>query len=143
MGHIEALFQEACALRAAEVSLELHRDSVEVIWPKLGRGHEVRFLQDNVSDTLMLVALVARAAQIEKISQSDLCRIMLLQNRATRVVAFRRTVLHGHIEATVVCRASTLSSEELQYYLLIVAREADRLELVLTGTDARLRGRSR
>lgn len=48
--------------RAAEVSLELHRDSVEVIWPKLGRGHEVRFLQDKVSDTLTLVARAAQAS---------------------------------------------------------------------------------
>lgn len=143
MAHIETLFQKACVLPATEASLELCRDSVEVVWPKLGRGHEVRFFHNKAGDTLTLVALVARAAQVAAITKEDLSRILLLQNRATRVVAFRRTVLDGHIEATAVCRASTLSSEELQFYLLIVAREADRLELILTGTDARLRGRSR
>lgn len=143
MGAIEVLFQKACALPAPEASLELHRDSVEVKWPKLGRSHEVRFLHDKWSDNLTLVALVARTEQIEAIAEAELSRILLLQNRATRVVSFQRSVLHGHVEAVVVCRESTLSSEELQFYLLMLAREADRLEFVLTGTDARLRGRSR
>ena len=57
-----------------------------------------------------------------------------LWNRSTDVVTFRfdrRGGLEGYIEQ----RAETVSPEELHFYLVCLAREADRLEFLLTGQD--------
>lgn len=143
MARIEKLLREVCAASDDATRFCSSGDAVTVQWPNSGRGHDVRFQQDSAKDTLTLWALVARAAQIRHITDGDLAKILLAQNRAARVVAFRREGRRGSVEASVVCRASTLSIKELGFYLLILAREADRLEHLLTGEDARLRGAAR
>jgi len=71
---------------------------------------------------------------VEVIGRERLARDILLWNRSTDVVAFRfnkRGGLEGYIEQ----RAASVSTEELRFYLACLAREADRLEFLLTGRD--------
>ncbi|MDI1478727.1 hypothetical protein QHF84_19090 [Polyangium sp. y55x31] len=133
----------ACARSDETARFSLEGSVVTIVWPRSGRGHEVRWEHDARRDALVLRAIVARAGQIQNIRDADLARIVLQQNRATRVVTFRHVARWGRIEATVLCRASTASPEEIRFYLLVLAREADRLELLLTGADAPLPGTSR
>ncbi|MRG96868.1 hypothetical protein [Polyangium spumosum] len=140
---MDRCLKAACAHSDEKARFSLEGSVVTIVWPKSGRGHEVRWEHDASRDSLVLRAIVARAGQILSLRDADLARILLQQNRATRVVSFRRVARWGRVEATVVCRASTVSPAELRFYLLVLAREADRLEFLLTGADAPLSGASR
>jgi hypothetical protein len=56
------------------------------------------------------------------------------RNRVSHLVGFR-VDRQRRVIAEAVMPTETLTSEEFEAYLLAVASEADRMELVLTGRD--------
>ena len=59
---------------------------------------------------------------------------VLRRNRETKAVAFRISKQHT-VDAWVEQRASTLDAGALKFCLRMLAREADRIELLLTARD--------
>jgi hypothetical protein len=77
---------------------------------------------------------IVRRSVVDKIGPERLARDILLWNRSTDVVTFRFNK-RGGLEGYVEQRAANASPEELLFYLACLAREADRLEFLLTGRD--------
>jgi len=104
-----------------------------VIFPS-GRTQWVRYEERN--GTVRLVSNVAYRSETSALGLSDeqLAHDILRRNRETRVVAFgfgkdRR------VEAWVTTPREQLEKRELLYYLVTLAREADRYEYLLTRGD--------
>jgi hypothetical protein len=97
-----------------------------------GRKQIIEYKIDG--ERYVFTSRIAKRGVVNKIGRERLARDILLWNRSTDVVTFRfnkRGELEGYIEQ----RAATLSAEELRFYLACLAREADRLEFLLTGQD--------
>jgi hypothetical protein len=77
---------------------------------------------------------IVRADVVEQVGRERVAQELLLRNRHIDVVAFRFDA-QGGVEAFVEQRAARLQGDELRFYLLQLAREADRLEFLLTGRD--------
>lgn len=77
----------------------------------------------------ILTPAAASALGLERLAAE-----LLERNRDTDVVAFGFSA-KGHVEAWIDQRASTLQADELRFYLVALATEADRLEYLLTGRD--------
>lgn len=77
---------------------------------------------------------VAPPRAVKKLGLGRVSKELLLRNRVTEVVTFGLGAKNG-VEAWIIQRAATLQREELLYYVVLLAREADRLEFLLTGRD--------
>jgi hypothetical protein len=85
-------------------------------------------------DSYIFTSRVVRRATAERIGLERIAREILLRNRLSDVVIFRLS--DAGVEGRIEQRASTLQSEEVSFYLGLLAREADRFEYLLTGRDA-------
>lgn len=99
-----------------------------------GRTQGVRYQERD--GTVRLTSNVAYRSELDLLGLSDeqLAHDVLRRNRETRVVTFgfgkdRR------IEAWVTTPYEHLQKQELLYYLVTLAREADRFEYLLTRGD--------
>ena len=112
-------------------------DSVVTCWfgrKDEGRHHAVRL--SDVEHGIRMEATVATARTVDSIARyQDPQRWAWRLNRASNLVGFR---IDGQkrLLAETVAPIIALSDEEFVTYLLAVAVEADRMELVLTATDA-------
>jgi hypothetical protein len=104
---------------------------MEVVF-RNGRSHRVQYRHKG--DHYTFRATVATPRVVNEIGYPRLAREVLLRNRVAECVGFRITP-EGRLEALIQQRASTLDREELLYYACQLAREADRLEYLLTGRD--------
>lgn len=118
-------------------SLDKHQfdvaDRVVICWfGKKGesRRHAVRLSE--VDGAIRMEATVATAATVDLMDDPHLWTWRV--NRASNLVGFR---VNGQkrLLAEAVAPTIALSNEEFVTYLLAVAVEADRMELVLTATD--------
>lgn len=98
-----------------------------------GRHQMIRYRLEG--DSYVFTSKVAGRANVERIGRERVAKEVLLRNRVSDVVIFQLTDagVNGRIEQ----RAATLQSEELRFYLGLLAREADRFEYLLTGRDVR------
>ena len=85
-------------------------------------------------ENYIFTSKIARRAVVGRIGRERVAREILLRNRVSDVVSF---ILNdaGAIEGRIYQRASTLQARELVFYLGLLAREADRFEYLLTGSD--------
>jgi hypothetical protein len=77
---------------------------------------------------------VAPPRAVKKLGLGRVAKELLLRNRVTEVVTFGLGPRHG-VDAWIIQRAATMQREELLYYVVLLAREADRLEFLFTGRD--------
>ena len=77
---------------------------------------------------------VAPPRVVKKLGLGRVSKELLLRNRVTEVVTFGLGPRQG-IDAWIIQRADTMQREELLYYVVLLAREADRLEFLFTGRD--------
>ena len=98
-----------------------------------GRAQRIRYREDG--DQLVLETTVARPGVVSDAGLGRLAQELLLRNRETEVVTFGLGA-RDRLEAWVCLHTATLQSEELCHYLAVLAREADRLEYLLTGRDS-------
>ena len=96
------------------------------------RSHKVQYRLSG--DQYTFRSAVATARVVDEVGHTRVAREILLRNRVAECVGFRLTP-RGRLEALVRQRASTLHRDELIYYVCQLAREADRLEYLLTGRD--------
>ena len=131
MPQIKSLLGGARTKLSEGLSLHWQPGVIQVEFPN-GRKQGIQYQLEG--DHYLLTSQVATPGSLRNISWEDLSREILLRNRVTSVVAFgfgkRDTV-----EAWIRQRASTLQSEELKFYVALLAREADRFEYLLTGKD--------
>jgi hypothetical protein len=97
-----------------------------------GRRQVIKYEADG--EQLVLSSRVARRDAVDAIGRERLTRDILLWNRSTEVVAFRFDKRDG-IEGFIRQCAGSMAPEELRFYLACLAREADRIEYLLTGFD--------
>ena len=97
-----------------------------------GRKQKVRVRVD--SDRYLLVSTVLGPVRASRLSPQDLARLVFNANQNTDVVAFMVDRL-GRFVGRIEQPRATLDREELRTYLLLLARECDRLEFLLTGRD--------
>ncbi len=97
------------------------------------RSHDVTYKLEG--DLYTFRSTVATARVVEEVGHTRIAREILLRNRVAECVGFKLT-RRDRLEALIQQRASTLHRDELIYYLCQLAREADRLEYLLTGRDA-------
>ena len=111
-------------------------ESAVTCWfgPKGGsRRHEVRLIDEG--QQLRLEATIATRSHVDEMEQHDsVYRWAWRRNRGNAIVGFRIDG-RGRLIAEAVAPNIGLTGEEFQVYLLAVASEADRMELVLTGRD--------
>jgi len=82
----------------------------------------------------VLTSRVIGSTKAGNMAPADLARRIWVRNRATDVVEFaldESDRLVGRIEQI----AETLNRNELEFYLIALAQECDRLEYLLTGRD--------
>lgn len=120
------------------VEVEDHRIAweagrLQVTFPS-GRTQWVRY--EERDGTVRLASNVAYRSELDLLglSEEQLAHDILRRNRETRVVTFgfgrdRR------VEAWVTASRIHLQTRELLYYLITLAREADRFEFLLTRSD--------
>ena len=77
---------------------------------------------------------VAPPRVVKALGLGRVSRELLLRNRVTEVVTFGLGPRQS-IDAWIIQRVETMQREELLYYVALLAREADRLEFLLTGRD--------
>ena len=117
-----------------------HRDGLTFEWTRgniqvsftNGRHQAVRYCEQG--DTLVFTSKIAPAKTVRKLGEEIVTEELLLRNRVTEVVTFGFGP-RNCVEASIVQKLSTLQQEELYFYVGLLAREADRLEYVLTGGD--------
>ena len=97
-----------------------------------GRHQSIRYHLEDGHYTFS--STVATEQVVSDIGKRKVARRILLRNRTIEVVGFRITK-PGLLEAWIDQRAETLQRDELFYYVMQLAREADRLEFLLTGDD--------
>lgn len=97
-----------------------------------GRGQVLRYAA--LGEMLRFRTTVLKPAAARELGLEQLAEDLVDRNRETPVVAFGFST-KGHVEAWIDQRASTLQADELRFYLLTLAAEADRLEYLLTGRD--------
>lgn len=109
--------------------LRVSGDTVDVRFAQ-GRGHAVR-----VSATERTYQFVAAVAQHDRLSERSRGIEPLLElNAAARLVSFHAAVDDRVVAKGWVAKAG-LTAAEFSRMLRHVAREADRVEYLLTGTD--------
>lgn len=98
-----------------------------------GRRQSVRYkIHDGVVE--LISTACTRATTEEYWDDYELGRQLLEWNRRPGTAGFRVT-RQERIEAWSAHRLETLQRRELEFYVVAVARAADRAELVLTGKD--------
>ena len=86
------------------------------------------------SERYLFTSTVLGSTRASRFSTLNLAHLVFNANQHTDVVAFSidgRGRFVGSVEQPV----ATLDREELRTYLLLLARECDRLEFLLTGRD--------
>jgi len=97
------------------------------------RKHEVRLIDEG--SQVRLEATIATRSHVERMAEHlDVSRWAWRRNRGNAIVGFRIDG-RGRLIAEAVAPNIGLTEGEFQTYLLAVASEADRMELVLTGRD--------
>ena len=96
------------------------------------RHQEIRYRLDE--PRYWFTSRVAPPRVVKQLGLGRVSKELLLRNRVTEVVTFGLDARQG-IEAWIAQRAETMQREELLYYVVLLAREADRLEFLLTGRD--------
>jgi hypothetical protein len=96
----------------------------------VSRKHVVRV--QPLEDAVRLEATIASARVLEGMVD-DPARWAWRRNRSSTLVGFR--IHQKRLVAEAVAPACGLTEAEFLVYLTAVAREADRMELVLTGRD--------
>lgn len=99
-----------------------------------GRTQRLRYEERKAA--VRLATVVAYRADLEAngLDSEDVAHLVMRRNRETRVVAFGlgRDL---RIEAWVTTPREHLQAKELFYYVITLAREADRFEYLLTRSD--------
>lgn len=113
--------------------IEWESGRLQVAFPS-GRTQRIRYEERNAA--VRLVTVVAYRADLEAngLDTESVAHLILRRNRETRVVAFGlgRDL---RIEAWVSTPKEHLQARELVYYVMTLAREADRFEYLLTRSD--------
>jgi len=115
-------------------------DGVEIQWsPGLitvsfrnDRHQNIRYVLKGVR--YHFTSRVAPPRAVKKLGLGRVSKELLLRNRVTEVVTFGLGPRQG-VDAWIIQRADTMQREELLYYVVLLAREADRLEFLFTGRD--------
>lgn len=97
-----------------------------------GRSQGVRY--EIGLDEVELVSTVATRGVLDALGRDRVAEEILVRNRLAEVVRFS-IGKYSRLEASCSHRLSTLQPEELRFYVAVLAREADRLEYLLTGKD--------
>lgn len=97
------------------------------------RRHDVRLVDEG--SQIRLEATIATRAHVEQMEEhGSVYRWAWRRNRGNAIVGFRIDA-RGRLIAEAVAPNIGLTDDEFQTYLMAVASEADRMELVLTGRD--------
>jgi hypothetical protein len=97
------------------------------------RRHEVRLVDEG--QQVRLEATIATKAHVDRMAEeASVYRWAWRRNRGNAIVGFRIDV-RGRLIAEAVAPNIGLTDAEFLTYLMAVASEADRMELVLTGRD--------
>lgn len=131
MRDVFAMARELPPELAPNTTLRIDGETFLVDHPD-GRSQKIRVRREG--DRYVFTSRVIGARRVEGLSWEELAQLVWHRNRVTPLVAFMldgRGRLVGRIEQPV----ATLDPEELHAYLLLLARECDRLEFVLTGRD--------
>jgi hypothetical protein len=115
--------------KGARIEVE---DGAAVLTFEGGRKHRVAIAE--TESTYELKAIVARNAQVRDLGDNLILRLWR-RNRSAQLTGFRCDT-RGTVCATGWVPRVGLTAEEFQLVLHRVASEADRLEYLLTGTDA-------
>lgn len=120
------------------VDVEGHRIEWEANWLLVtfpsGRTQRIRY--EKRDGTVRLISKVAYRSELDSLGVplEQVARDILRRNRETRVVAFGLGK-DRRVEAWVSAPAEHLQRRELLFYLVTLAREADRYEYLLTRGD--------
>ncbi len=113
------------------VSFEKQTDGVNVVFVS---GRRQLITAERRGDHYVLTSVILGRVRAETIGREELLPLIWQHNRETDVVAFNLDA-RGRLVAQIQQVAETLEANELATYLYWLAREADRLEYVLTGKD--------
>jgi hypothetical protein len=97
-----------------------------------GRKQVIKYRTEG--DQYIFTSRIVTRGVVDRVGRELIARDILMWNRSTDVVTFRlneRGGLEGYIEQ----RVASASTEEVRFYLACLAREADRLESLITGRD--------
>ena len=110
-------------------TMTLDRGQANVVFAS-GRSQRVT-IEEN--ETHVLLESIAMRRADEKIGRAQLDDVILRTNHATEAVGVRRK--NGALTAFLKLLKHTLDRDEAIHAIVSVAREADRIEMLMTGRD--------
>jgi hypothetical protein len=105
--------------------------SLEIVFPNERRQ---RVAVEHQGERYVLTSVVLKSRQVEEIGRTEVLIRLWQRNRETSVVAFSLDKW-GQLVGQIEQLAETIDSEELVFYLKLLARECDQFEYVLAGQD--------
>ena len=131
MQRIELLLAGLNELSGTKLTLSYRAGEVVISFPD-GRTQSV-FIH-RVGASYVLTSRVIGNTRVGSMPKADLARQIWVRNRATDVVEFTLDE-SGRLIGRIVQGAETFDRNELEFYLVSLAQECDRLEYLLTGRD--------
>ena len=131
MKRFEQLLAELRELPATKLKLAYQDGEALVSFPD---GRMQTIYVRRAGDSYLLTSRVIGSTKVANMEPTDLACQIWSRNRVTDVVEFTLDEsgrLIGRIEQV----AETLNRNELEFYLIALAQECDRLEYLLTGRD--------
>lgn len=111
--------------------VRMDKDGVEV---EFSNGRRQKVFAERKGDHYIFTSIVLGRSEVDERGEEELLPLIWAKNRETAVVSFyidKRGRLAGRIEQLV----ESLDPEELEFYLLSLARECDVFEHSLGGVD--------
>ena len=133
---METLVQEIDALIEAEI-IHGTRDGKDVLirLDRADRTQKIRISQKN--DTYQFSSVVARVKDVTgrgDESRSSLLFRILCRN-ALKPIVFLYIDSRDRVVGNVTCPIDSTHAKEIEFYLTILARDCDRFEYILAGSD--------
>lgn len=113
--------------------IEWESGRLQVTFPS-GRTQRIRYEERNAAIRLATVVAYHSDLEANGLDTESVAHLVLRRNRETRVVAFGLG-RDQRIVAWVTTPREHLQARELVYYVITLAREADRFEYLLTRSD--------
>lgn len=120
-------------VKGSGLTMKINPDNrgLEVIFPNNRRQ---KITIERQGDRYLLTSIVLGRQQVEGLGQSEVLTRLWERNREINVIAFSLDK-RGRLVGSVEQLAETVDSEELAFYLTLLARECDQFEYALTGRD--------
>jgi hypothetical protein len=124
-------FGDALGALDEGTTLEIDANALVVVFPSQRKQRIHVRIRDH---HYVFTSRVLGSARVSELSWSELAEMVWPRNRSTPLVAFMLDEV-GRLVGRIEHPSETLAPPDLRVIVLLLARECDRLEYLLTGRD--------